>query len=77
MPSYAYQCQECGHEFEKFQQITANSLRKCPNCKKFKLKRLIGTGSGVIFKGTGFYETDYKQKKGKKNDEKKPETRGK
>jgi putative FmdB family regulatory protein len=59
MPTYDYQCAACGHAFEKFQSITANPLRKCPECGKLKLKRLIGTGGGIIFKGSGFYETDY------------------
>lgn len=60
MPTYAYRCDNCEHEFEKFQSITANSLRKCPECSKFKLRRLIGTGAGILFKGSGFYETDYR-----------------
>jgi len=63
IPSYDYKCESCGYEFEKFQQITSNSLRKCPNCNKLKLKRLIGKGSGVIFKGDGFYCNDYKNKR--------------
>lgn len=62
MPTYDYQCQACGHEFEEFQMMSAKPLRKCPECKKLKLKRLIGTGAGVIFKGSGFYETDYRSK---------------
>jgi len=60
MPTYDYACQACGHEFEAFQSITAKSLRKCPECGKLRLKRLIGMGAGVIFKGSGFYETDYR-----------------
>ena len=60
MPTYDYICQACGHEFEEFQSITAASLRKCPKCGKPRLKRLIGTGAGIIFKGSGFYETDYR-----------------
>lgn len=60
MPTYDYVCENCNHEFEEFQSITANPLKKCPNCKKLKLNRLIGAGAGVIFKGTGFYETDYR-----------------
>jgi len=62
MPTYDYLCENCGHEFEQFQSITANALRKCPKCRKMSLKRLIGAGSGVIFKGSGFYETDYRSK---------------
>ena len=60
MPTYDYVCQACEHAFEEFQSITAKPLRKCPECGKPKLKRLIGTGAGVIFKGGGFYETDYR-----------------
>ena len=60
MPTYDYQCAECHHAFEAFQSITANPLTECPECKKSALKRLIGSGAGLIFKGTGFYCTDYK-----------------
>ena len=60
MPTYEYRCADCGFEFEKFRSMTAPSLRKCPRCGKLALKRLIGTGAGVIFKGSGFYETDYR-----------------
>ncbi len=66
MPTYQYMCESCGHEFEQFQSITAKSLRKCPGCGKNKLKRLIGAGAGVIFKGSGFYETDYRSESYKK-----------
>ena len=73
MPTYDYICESCGHGFEKFQSITAKSLRSCPKCGKRKLKRLIGAGAGVIFKGTGFYQTDYRSegyKKAKEGEEK-------
>ncbi len=60
MPTYEYQCQSCNHLFEEFQSITAEPLRKCPGCGKPRLRRLIGTGAGIIFKGGGFYETDYR-----------------
>ncbi|MEM6333033.1 MAG: zinc ribbon domain-containing protein [Planctomycetota bacterium] len=60
MPTYEYVCDACGHEFEEFQSMSAKPLRKCPACGKLKLRRLIGTGAGVIFKGSGFYETDYR-----------------
>ena len=58
MPTYEYECSACGHAFEALQSMTEPKLTKCPQCKKNKLARLIGSGSGVIFKGTGFYETE-------------------
>ena len=61
MPTYDYECTACPHTFEKFQAITAKPLRKCPECGK-PVRRLIGAGGGIIFKGSGFYETDYKRK---------------
>lgn len=66
MPTYDYQCEACGHEFELFQQMSDSVRRKCPECGKLRLKRLIGTGAGVIFKGGGFYETDYRSDSYKK-----------
>jgi putative FmdB family regulatory protein len=66
MPTYDYLCGACEHKFEEFQSITAPSLKKCPVCGKLKLKRLIGTGAGIIFKGSGFYETDYRSENYKK-----------
>ena len=91
MPTYDYVCNACDHEFELFQSMSESVKKKCPECGKLKLERLIGTGAGVIFKGGGFYETDYRSdsyKKGaeadkkasetkpdKKNDAKKPETK--
>jgi len=71
MPTYEYICENCGYEFEQFQSITAKPLRKCPKCGDKDLKRLIGAGSGLIFKGSGFYETDYRSenyKKGEKSE---------
>ena len=62
MPTYCYLCKECGYKFEMMQSITAPTKKKCPECKKLKLQRLIGSGSGVIFKGSGFYQTDYVNK---------------
>ena len=66
MPTYEYLCESCGHEFELFQAMSAAVKRKCPDCGKLKLKRLIGIGSGVIFKGSGFYQTDYRSDSYKK-----------
>lgn len=60
MPTYEYKCNNCQYNFEQFQSITAKSLRKCPKCGKNTLNRLIGTGAGIIFKGSGFYQTDYR-----------------
>lgn len=60
MPTYDYACANCGHRFEEFQSMSSDPLKKCPECKKNKLERLIGSGAGVIFKGSGFYETDYR-----------------
>lgn len=60
MPTYGYRCDACGHEFDKYQSITASAIRKCPACGKLKLRRLIGTGGGIIFRGSGFYQTDYR-----------------
>lgn len=61
MPTYDYRCDACRHEFDAFQSITDAALKKCPKCGKNKLRRLIGAGAGIIFKGSGFYETDYKR----------------
>lgn len=66
MPTYEYRCKACNHEFEEFQSITAKPLKKCPSCAKLRLERLIGTGSAVMFKGGGFYETDYRSESYKK-----------
>ena len=60
MPTYEYRCEKCGHHFEKLQSITASALRRCPKCGKPALRRLIGTGAAVLFKGSGFYATDYR-----------------
>jgi putative FmdB family regulatory protein len=60
MPTYEYLCEACGHKFDKFQSMSAPLLKECPSCHKKKLRRLIGTGAGLIFKGSGFYITDYR-----------------
>jgi len=61
MPTYEYECDKCAKRFDLFQSMTAKPLAKCPKCGG-KATRLLGTGSGIIFKGTGFYHTDYKNK---------------
>lgn len=62
MPTYDYRCKSCGDTFEHFQQMSDPKLRKCTNCGRHTLERLIGSGAGIIFRGTGFYETDYKRR---------------
>lgn len=62
MPTYEYKCDNCLHEFETYQTMKDDKLTKCPNCAQNTLKRLIGSGGGLIFKGSGFYLTDYKNK---------------
>jgi putative FmdB family regulatory protein len=60
MPTYEYACEACGHHFEEFQSIKAKPIEVCPNCGKKKVKRLISGGAGFLFKGSGFYITDYR-----------------
>jgi putative FmdB family regulatory protein len=60
MPTYEYKCSACGHAFERFHSMSAAPVKKCPECGKSKVKRLLGTGAGLIFKGSGFYITDYR-----------------
>jgi len=66
MPTYEYRCAACKHEFELFQSMSESAKRKCPKCGKLSLERLIGTGAAVLFKGGGFYETDYRSESYKK-----------
>ncbi|NLX96812.1 MAG: zinc ribbon domain-containing protein [Rhodopirellula sp.] len=66
MPTYDYECDGCGHAFELFQRISENPKRKCPKCGKQKLRRLIGAGAAIMFKGSGFYSTDYRSESYKK-----------
>jgi putative FmdB family regulatory protein len=61
MPTYEYRCKACGHEFEEFQSMSSDPLTMCPKCAKPSLKRLMSSGVGLIFKGSGFYLTDYKK----------------
>ncbi len=66
MPTYDYECDACGHAFELFQSIKEDPKKKCPECKKSKLRRLFGTGGAIVFKGSGFYQTDYRSDSYKK-----------
>jgi len=76
MPTYEYACPKCGHEFEQYQSMKDEPLKTCPKCKKFGVKRLVGGGAGLIFKGSGFYITDYKKPSNSSSDTAtvKPET---
>jgi len=60
MPTYSYECPDCDHTFERFQPMSAKPTKVCPSCRKRKVRRLIGSGAGIIFKGSGFYQTDYR-----------------
>lgn len=64
MPTYDYTCEECGHDLEIFQRMSDDPIKDCPECQTPSLKRKIGLGAGIIFKGGGFYETDFKDRKG-------------
>lgn len=66
MPTYDYECDGCGHKFEHYQGINDALLKKCPECGKLKLRRLLGMGGAVVFKGSGFYQTDYRSDSYKK-----------
>ena len=67
MPTYEYKCKACSHQFEQFQSMKDAALTKCPECGKKQLERLIGTGGAIIFKGSGFYQTDYRSDSYKKS----------
>ena len=83
MPTYEYVCDACHHAFDEWQSFAADKLTKCPKCKKAKLRRLFGSGAAIVFKGSGFYETDYRRTDADKSAEKadkeaataKPETK--
>lgn len=66
MPTYEYQCDACGHAYELFQSITAKPVKKCPACGRARARRLIGAGASIIFRGSGFYQTDYRSENYKK-----------
>jgi putative FmdB family regulatory protein len=67
MPTYDYECDACGHKAEVFQAMSAEPLKKCPQCKKSKYRRLFGAGAALVFKGSGFYQTDYRSEGYKKS----------
>ena len=69
MPTYEYQCDACEHNFDEFQSMSEEPLKKCPQCGKRKLRRVFGTGAAILFKGSGFYETDYRSESYKKGAE--------
>ena len=77
MPTYEYICNNCKYEFEQFQSIKAKPIRKCPKCGKLSVQRLIGAGAGIIFKGSGFYQTDYRSESYKKAAESEKKTTSK
>ncbi len=66
MPTYDYECDACGHTFELFQAMSDSVKKKCPECSRLKLRRLFGTGAAIMFKGSGFYQTDYRSDSYKK-----------
>lgn len=66
MPTYDYECGACEHTLEIFQSINESPKRKCPKCGRLKLRRLLGSGAAVVFKGSGFYQTDYRSESYKK-----------
>ena len=72
MPTYEYECKKCGHTFDLFQPITAPPRKRCPKCRG-AVKRLISGGSGIIFKGSGFYATDYRSESYKAGEKKEKE----
>jgi putative FmdB family regulatory protein len=73
MPTYQYRCKQCGHELEEYQQITEDPLVHCPRCHTDNLVRVVGAGAGLIFKGSGFYLTDYKKDQTRKGETSKKE----
>jgi putative FmdB family regulatory protein len=72
VPTYDYQCRACDHTFEHYQRMSEEPLRTCPSCGEHEVRRLIGSGAGIIFRGSGFYETDYRSesyRRGQKADQ--------
>ncbi len=76
MPTYEYECRACGHAFEKFQSMSAAPVKVCPACGRRKVKRLLGAGAGIIFKGSGFYATDYRNNKSSEHSNKNAGNKG-
>lgn len=76
MPTYDYECDACGHTFELFQTISEPVKRKCPECSRARLRRLFGSGAAVVFKGSGFYQTDYRSESYKKKAKAESESSG-
>jgi putative FmdB family regulatory protein len=76
MPTYEYRCAACGHEVEFFQSIREGPKRKCPRCGKQRLQRRISAGAGIVFKGSGFYQTDYRSESYKRGEQAAKETQG-
>ncbi len=74
MPTYDYTCDSCDHSFELYQHITEKPVKKCPACGKLKARRIIGTGGAIIFKGSGFYQTDYRSEEYKSKAKKETES---
>jgi putative FmdB family regulatory protein len=70
MPTYEYACDACKHQFDELQSFSDSPLTKCPKCGKKKLRRLFGTGAAVLFKGSGFYQTDYRSESYKSGEKK-------
>lgn len=77
MPTYEYICEACGHELEVFQSMSEGAKRKCPKCGTLRLKRKISAGAGIVFKGGGFYETDYRSESYKKGEKAAKEAKNK
>jgi putative FmdB family regulatory protein len=77
MPTYEYECPKCGHTFEQYQSMNDEPLKKCPVCKKAGVKRLVGHGGGLIFKGSGFYITDYRNKDSARKEKRKADATAK
>lgn len=75
MPTYEYECVKCGHRFELFQTMSEKPRKRCPKCRG-KVRRLVGTGAGIIFKGSGFYATDYRKPEKPRTDQKKEKPSG-